>query len=36
LRQILHTTYLPVEDAAHLPQMEKAGLVNDKIISFLR
>ena len=36
LRQILHTEYVPVDDAAHLPQMEKAGLVNEKIISFLR
>jgi pimeloyl-ACP methyl ester carboxylesterase len=36
LRQILHADYMPVEDAAHLPQMEKAGLVNEKIISFLK
>jgi pimeloyl-ACP methyl ester carboxylesterase len=36
LRQILHTDYLPVDDAAHLPQMEKAGLVNEKIIDFLK
>ena len=36
LRQILHTTFLPVDDAAHLPIMEKAGTVNDAIISFLK
>jgi pimeloyl-ACP methyl ester carboxylesterase len=36
LRQILHTDYMPVDDAAHLPQMEKAGLVNEKIIDFLK
>src|SRR5260221_14733918 len=36
LRQILHTEYLPVDDAAHLPQMEKAALVNEKILWFLR
>jgi pimeloyl-ACP methyl ester carboxylesterase len=36
LRGILHTAYLPVDDARHLPQMEKAGLVNEKIISFLK
>jgi pimeloyl-ACP methyl ester carboxylesterase len=36
LRQILHTEYMPVDDAAHLPQMEKAGLVNEKIIAFLK
>jgi pimeloyl-ACP methyl ester carboxylesterase len=35
LRMILRTEYLPVEDAAHLPQMEKPALVNEKIISFL-
>jgi pimeloyl-ACP methyl ester carboxylesterase len=36
LRQILHAAYLPVGDAAHLPQMEKADVVNEKIISFLK
>jgi pimeloyl-ACP methyl ester carboxylesterase len=36
LQAILHTDFFPVADAAHLPQMEKAALVNEKIISFLR
>jgi pimeloyl-ACP methyl ester carboxylesterase len=36
LRQILHAEFLPVDDAEHLPQMEKAGLVNAKIIAFLK
>jgi len=36
LRQLVHTDYLPVDDAAHLPQMEKAALVNEKILAFLR
>ncbi len=36
LRLQLHTVYLPVDDARHLPQMEKAKLVNEKIISFLK
>ncbi len=36
LRQILHADYMPVDDAGHLPQMEKAGQVNEKIISFLK
>jgi pimeloyl-ACP methyl ester carboxylesterase len=36
LREILHTEYWPIDDAAHLPQMEKASLVNEKIISFLK
>jgi len=35
LRSVLKTTFVPVEDAAHLPQMEKASFVNEKIISFL-
>ena len=36
LRRVLRTKYLPVDDAAHLPQMEKAALVNERIISFLK
>ncbi len=35
LRQVLHTDFFPVDDARHLPQMEKAGLVNERICSFL-
>lgn len=36
LRRILRTDYVPVDDAAHLPQMEKPDLVNEKIILFLK
>jgi len=36
LRQLVHADYLPVDDAAHLPQMEKAALVNEKMLAFLR
>ena len=36
LRQILHTRFFAVDGAAHLPQMEKASIVNDKIIAFLK
>jgi pimeloyl-ACP methyl ester carboxylesterase len=36
LRAILHTDFFPVDDAKHLPMMEKASLVNGKIISFLK
>ncbi len=36
LRQLLHTEFFPVDDAGHLPQMEKAAVVNEKILSFLQ
>ncbi len=36
LRAILHTNFFPVDNARHLPMMEKATVVNEKIISFLR
>jgi pimeloyl-ACP methyl ester carboxylesterase len=36
LRQVLHTSFVPVEDAAHLPTMEKPGFVNEKIVAFLK
>jgi pimeloyl-ACP methyl ester carboxylesterase len=36
LRQLLHVDFFPVEDAGHLPQLEKPPLVNQKIISFLK
>jgi pimeloyl-ACP methyl ester carboxylesterase len=36
LRSRLHTEFLPVEDAAHLPAMEKPALVNKRIIDFLK
>ncbi len=35
LRQILHTEFFPVDDAGHLPQMEKAAEVNERIAIFL-
>lgn len=36
LRQKLPLDFLPVEDARHLPHLEKPSLVNSKIISFLK
>ena len=36
LRKVLRTDYMPVKDAAHLPQMEKAGEVNERLIAFLK
>jgi pimeloyl-ACP methyl ester carboxylesterase len=36
LRLLLKTEFMPVVDAAHLPQMEKTALVNEKMISFLK
>jgi len=36
LRQVLRVDYFPVDDAAHLPQMEKPHLVNEKIVAFLK
>ena len=36
LRKVLHTDFMPIEDAAHLPQMEKAGEVNARILEFLK
>ena len=36
IRKILHTEFLPVDDARHLPNMEKASMVNGRIIEFLR
>jgi pimeloyl-ACP methyl ester carboxylesterase len=36
LQRILHTEFMPVDESAHLPQMEKPALINQKIISFLR
>ena len=36
LRKVLHTDFFPIEDAAHLPHMEKASLVNEKILKFLK
>ncbi len=35
LRQHLHVDFFPVDDARHLPHLEKPLLVNQKIISFL-
>lgn len=36
LRRILTVDFLAVEDARHLPHLEKPGPVNQKIISFLK
>jgi pimeloyl-ACP methyl ester carboxylesterase len=33
---ILNPEFLPVKDAGHLPHMEKAGLVNEKLVQFIR
>jgi pimeloyl-ACP methyl ester carboxylesterase len=35
LQQVLRVDYFPVPDAAHLPHMEKASVVNEKLRSFL-
>lgn len=36
LRKIVQTEFMPVDDAAHLPHMEKASGVNARIIEFLK
>jgi pimeloyl-ACP methyl ester carboxylesterase len=36
LNRILHTQFFPVENARHLPHLEYPGLVNSRIISFLK
>lgn len=36
LRKIVTTEFMPVDDAAHLPHMEKATEVNKKLIDFLK
>ena len=36
LRKVLSVDFFPVDDAGHLPQMEKAALVNEKINTFLK
>ena len=36
VRKVLSVDYFPVNDAGHLPQMEKAALVNEKINTFLK
>jgi pimeloyl-ACP methyl ester carboxylesterase len=36
LRKILPVDFFPVDDACHLPYLEKPTLVNQKIISFLK
>jgi pimeloyl-ACP methyl ester carboxylesterase len=36
LQKVLQVDYFPVEDAAHLPHMEKASIVNEKLYSFLQ
>jgi pimeloyl-ACP methyl ester carboxylesterase len=36
LREILHPEFFPVDDVGHLPYLEKPGLVNLRIIDFLR
>ena len=36
LRKVLHTDFVPIEDAMHLPHMEKASEVNPIILEFLK
>lgn len=36
LRKVLRTNFIPVDDAKHLPHMEKSEMVNTQIIEFLR
>ena len=36
LRKAVAVDFFPVDDARHLPQLEKPALVNQKIISFLK
>lgn len=36
VRRIVPVDFFPVDDARHLPHLEKPGLVNQKIISFLK
>lgn len=36
VRRLVTVDFFPVEDARHLPHLEKPGLVNQKIISFLK
>jgi pimeloyl-ACP methyl ester carboxylesterase len=36
IRGLIHTDFFAVDDAAHLPHIEKAALVNERIISFLQ
>ena len=36
LRKVLNTDFAPIEDAMHLPHMEKASEVNPKILEFLK
>ena len=36
LRKILSVEFFPVDDARHLPHLEKPAMVNQKIISFLQ
>jgi len=36
LRKTVKTEFMPVDDAAHLPHMEKASEVNSRIIAFLK
>lgn len=36
VRHLLKTTFFPVDDAGHLPHIEQAGLVNDRIAKFLK
>ena len=36
IRSVLKTEFLPVDDAAHLPYIEKAELVNPALVTFLK
>lgn len=36
IRSVLKTEFLPVDDAAHLPYLEQADIVNPALVTFLR
>ncbi|MBD1394976.1 alpha/beta fold hydrolase [Mucilaginibacter glaciei] len=36
VRSVLKTDFLPVEDAAHLPHLDKTSIVNPAIVTFLK
>ncbi|WP_374951713.1 alpha/beta fold hydrolase [Mucilaginibacter sp.] len=36
IRSVLKTQFLPIEDAAHLPHLEKPEIVNPAIVTFVR
>jgi pimeloyl-ACP methyl ester carboxylesterase len=36
VRSVLKCDFFPIDDAAHLPNIEQAGKVNDRLVSFFR